>query len=80
MKIVNLISVEQKTVVMGSSNIGTFFLDTAEKYGVEEGDVIIARGVNELYFGIAHLETFRDGNSIWTLRDVKMSFHFCTLK
>jgi hypothetical protein len=79
MKIVNLISVEQKTVVMGSSNIGTFFLDTAEEYGVEEGDVIIARGVNELYFGIAHLETYSIG-SVWTLRDVSMSFYFCNVK
>jgi hypothetical protein len=83
MKIVDLISVEQKSVVLGSSNVATFFLDTAEEFGVEEGDIILARGVNELYFGIAHLEKLimnGEERLIWTIRDVKMNWHFCNLK
>jgi|LakMenEpi03Aug12_release.lakeMendotaPanAssembly.Ray.scaffolds.fasta_scaffold2591158_1 hypothetical protein len=79
MKIVDLISEEQKTIVLGFGNVATFFLDTAEKFGVEEGDIVLARGVNELIFGIAHLHTYSEEKYIWTLQNVKFNFHFCNV-
>lgn len=82
MKIVDLISEEQKTVVLGSGNSATFFggNKTAEKFGIEEGDVVLARGVGELFFGIAHLKKLPTDDLIWTLQNVKMNFHFCNVK
>ena len=82
MKIVDLISEKQTTVVLGSGNVATFFggAKTVEKFGIKEGDVVLARGRSELFFGVAHLHELPDGGLIWELQNVKMNFHFCNVK
>ena len=80
MKIVNLISVEQPTVVSSmTGNIMSFFLDTVEKFNIEDGDVVIARGHNELFMGIARYRNYAGDYWNWNLVDVTTSYYYCNL-
>lgn len=82
MKIVNLIAVEKPVLVMlltGSEMM--FFGDTVEEFDIQAGDVVIARGKNELYMGIAREYKSPAGPEYNTLElaDVKVSYYFCNI-
>jgi hypothetical protein len=82
MKIVNLIEVETPVLVMflSGSEMG-FFGDTIEEFDIQDGDVVIARGKNELYMGIAREYKSPAGPEYDTLllTDVKISYYFCNI-
>ncbi len=82
MKIVNLISEEKRTVIIPlSGDVLMFFGDTVEKFNIEEGDVVIARGNREIFTGIVQKDISPVDSKYdqLVLGDVEISYYFCNI-
>ena len=81
MKIVNLISEQNAVLIYTSGSEMRFFGDTIEKFDIQAGDVVIARGHSELYMGIVREYKSPAGPKYDTveLADIKISYYFCNI-
>lgn len=82
MKIVNLISEEKAVLIpLLTGSEMKFFGDTVEKFDIQEGDVVIARGHSELYMGIVRKYISPAGPKYDSLElaDIKISYYFCNI-